>query len=101
MNKLLPSLILCLAATGVSLSAHAGGDAAKGATLAASCGGCHGANGEGMGPNPKLAGLAEADFIKAMKEYKDGTRDNALMKGLAAPLSDQDLADLAAYYATK
>ena len=65
------------------------------------CSGCHGANGEGMGPNPKISGLPEDQFIKAMNEYKDGTRPHAGMKAFVAPLSDQDIADLAKYYAGK
>jgi cytochrome c553 len=82
-----------------ALNASAAGDAAAGKTKAASCAGCHGANGEGMGPNPKLAGLAEDKFVAAMKAYKDGSRPNPIMKGFAMG-SDQDFADMAAYYAS-
>ena len=66
-----------------------------------SCVGCHGANGEGMGPNPKISGLPEEQFIKAMNEYKDGTRSHAGMKAFVTPLSDQDIAELAKFYAGK
>ena len=65
------------------------------------CAGCHGANGEGMGPNPKISGLPEDQFIQAMNEYKDGTRSHAAMKAFVAALSDKDIADLAKYYAGK
>jgi cytochrome c553 len=81
-------------------SAYAAGDVAAGKAKAASCAGCHGANGEGVGPNPKLAGMDEAKFIQAMEDYKSGKRANAVMKGLATPLSEQDTANLAAYYAS-
>ena len=65
------------------------------------CVGCHGANGEGMGPNPKISGLPEDQFIKAMNEYKDGTRPHPAMKAFAAQLTDQDIAEFAKYYAGK
>ena len=87
---------LFLAMTG---TAYAGGDAAAGKTKAASCMGCHGANGEGMGPNPKIAGLSEQLFVQAMVEYKTGKRPHMGMQALSKGLSDQDFADLAAYYA--
>ena len=82
------------------LSAQAGGNAEAGKVKAAGCASCHGANGEGVGPNPALAGLAPDAFITAMNEYKNGTRDNAMMKALAASTSEEDIADLAAYYAS-
>jgi cytochrome c553 len=80
--------------------AQAGGDPAAGKAKAASCAGCHGANGEGVKPNPALAGLPESKFVQAMKDYKSGKRPNPVMKSFAGPLSDQDIANLAAYYAS-
>jgi len=80
--------------------AQAGGDAQAGKNKAASCAGCHGANGEGNGPNPPLAGIKEAALVQAMTDYKSGKRPNPVMKNFAAPLSDQDVANLAAYYAS-
>ncbi|HEY7656027.1 MAG TPA: c-type cytochrome [Burkholderiales bacterium] len=80
--------------------AHAGGDPAAGKAKAAACAGCHGASGEGVKPNPPLAGLPEGKFVQAMKDYKSGKRANPVMKNFAAPLSDQDFANLAAYYAS-
>jgi cytochrome c553 len=79
-------------------SAHAAGDPAAGKTKATPCAPCHGANGQGVPPNPPLAGMAEDKFIQDMNDYKSGKRPNPLMKAFASPLSDQDFADLAAYY---
>jgi len=79
---------------------QAAGDVQAGKAKAASCAGCHGANGEGKAPNPALAGKAESEFVQAMQDYKSGKRANALMKTIAGPLSDQDIANLAAYYAS-
>lgn len=77
------------------------GDPEKGRGLAQACAGCHGA--EGISPNPAfphMAGQDAAYTYKQLKDYKDGTRDNALMKGFAAGLSDQDMADISVFYAT-
>jgi cytochrome c553 len=79
---------------------QAAGDVQAGKAKAGSCAGCHGANGEGKPPNPALAGKAENELVRAMKDYKTGKRDNAIMKTFAVPLSDQDIANLAAYYAS-
>ena len=85
---------------GVAGSALAAGDAAAGKAKAAGCAGCHGPNGEGVKPNPALAGKSEADIVAALKDYKSGKRANPVMKSLATPLSDQDMANLGAYYAS-
>ena len=80
--------------------AAAAGDAAAGKIKAAACAGCHGANGQGVPPNPPLAGKSEDQLVEAMKDYKSGKRNNAVMKALMTPLSDQDIANLGAYYAS-
>lgn len=85
---------------GVVGAAQAGGDAKAGKAKAASCAGCHGANGEGKAPNPALAGLAEDKFVQDLKDYKSGKRSNPIMKTFAGPLSEQDMANLAAYFAS-
>ena len=84
-------------------SARAAGDVRAGnaKATAAGCAACHGANGEGVAPNPKLAGLSEDQLAQAMKDYKSGKRDNAIMKALGSTLNDQDIANLAAFYASK
>lgn len=89
---------LC-AALGIVGNAQAG-DAQAGKAKSATCASCHGANGEGMAPNPALAGNSESQLLQAMHDYKSGKRDNAMMKALVAALSDQDMEDLAAYYAS-
>jgi cytochrome c553 len=80
--------------------AQAAGDPAAGKAKAAACAACHGANGQGVAPNPPLAGQSEDAMLQAMKDYKSGKRANAVMKGMTAGLSDQDMANLAAYYAS-
>lgn len=81
-------------------AAQAAGDVAAGKAKAAMCTTCHGEKGEGIAPNPKLAGLPEADLLKMLKDYKSGAKSNPIMNGMAATLSDQDMENLAAYYAS-
>lgn len=78
-----------------------GGDPIKGKALATGCASCHGA--EGISPIPAYPHLAgqRADYTyKQLRDYKDKTRNNAIMSGLVAILSDQDMADLAIFYAS-
>ena len=77
------------------------GDAAAGKTKSDGCSGCHGLNGHSTMPaNPNLAGQKEQYLVKALKEYRAGTRPDAVMAAMAKGLSDADIADLAAYYAS-
>jgi len=85
---------------GVSATAFAGGDAAAGKTKAGVCAGCHGANGEGLKPNPPLAGKSEDQLVQALKDFKSGARANPVMKTFASQLNDQDMANVAAYFAS-
>jgi cytochrome c553 len=83
---------------GASIS-MAGGDAAAGKTKAATCAACHGAAGVSANPMwPNLAGQKEAYLAKQLKAFRDGTRSDPMMTGMAKPLSDADIADLAAYF---
>jgi cytochrome c553 len=95
--------VLALAAF-CSVSAMAAGDPAKGKAKAAVCAGCHGANGVAMVPTyPNLAGQNAAYLEGAIKAYKLQERKGyqaPIMYGMVAALSDQDIADLAAYYAS-
>ncbi|MDE3739509.1 MULTISPECIES: cytochrome c [Pseudomonas] len=99
MNKVIVSLLLTLGITGM---AHAAGDAKAGQAKAAVCGACHGPDGNSAAPNfPKLAGQGERYLIKQMKDIKAGNRTVLEMTGLLNNLSDQDLADIAAYFASQ
>jgi cytochrome c553 len=85
---------------GLSGAVYGAGDAAAGKAKSAPCAGCHGPDGNASIPMyPKLAGQHEQYLVAAMKEYKDGSRNNLIMKPMAAPLSDQDIENLAAYFA--
>jgi len=85
---------------GVVGVAQAASDAAAAKAKVAVCAGCHGEKGEGVAPNPKLAGIPEADLLKALKDFKSGAKSSPIMNGIAATLSDQDMENFAAYYAS-
>ena len=80
------------------------GDAAKGRDKTQMCQGCHGIEGWRTAfPEvyhvPRIGGQHQAYLLKALQEYKSGERSHPSMRAIAASLSEQDMADLAAYYA--
>ena len=78
------------------------GDAVAGEGKAVTCGACHGVDGNSAVPNfPKLAGLGEKYLLKQMKDIRDGRRPVAAMAGQVDNMTDQDLADIAAFYDAK
>ena len=81
----------------VFASSAQAGDAGAGKAKSENCAQCHGDNGK---DDPPIAGMEEAKFIKTMKAYQSGERNHKKMMKAASGLSDADLADLAAYYAT-
>ena len=101
MNKRIIVAALSCALTfawGVALA----GDAAAGKAKSAVCAGCHGPDGNSMAPTfPKLAGQHEAYIIDSLKQYRSGARNNAMMKPMVAALTDEDIANLAAFYASQ
>lgn len=81
---------------------HAGGDAAAGKEKAETCAACHGL--EGASPNTMYPMLASqyADYLEhALRAYKSGQRNNPIMSTLAAPLTEDDIEDLAAWFASQ
>lgn len=85
---------------GAISAAHAAGDAAAGKTKSVVCAACHGADGNSANPIwPKLAGQYPGYLAKQLAEFKSGDRKDPTMAPMATPLSDQDMADLSAYFA--
>jgi len=72
----------------------------RGATLALRCTMCHGARGMSEADTPNLAGQYDAAVYKQLRDYKSGHRTSTIMAPLVANLSDADMRDLAAYYAS-
>jgi cytochrome c553 len=105
----LPLLLLAVA-TVVPLSAGAAtpakaafkADAAKGSELSAPCQACHTSDGtRGSAANPILQGQHPEYLVKQLSEYKSGKRKNAIMSGMAAALSEDDMKHIAAFYGSK
>lgn len=101
MKKLLAFALLSAGLVAQAPAAPLKGDAAAGEAKAAACAACHGADGVGGGVNPSLAGQGEKYLVKQLQNFKSGVRVNGIMQGMVAALSDQDMADLAAFYAGK
>lgn len=94
-------LTLALAATVMMASPAFAGDAAAGKAKSMMCSACHGTAGISAVPMyPNLAGQKEAYTAKQLKDFKSGKRNDPTMKGMVAALSDADIANLAAYYAS-
>ncbi len=81
-------------------SAIAGGNAAAGKEKSQACVACHGESGmSAVAAFPNIAGQYEDYIYVALTSYKSGSRNNAIMSGIVAALNEQDMKDLAAYYA--
>lgn len=95
-------IALTLALAGWAGAAAAGGDAAAGKQKSAQCAACHGEDGIAISAEfPSLAGQYRSYLIKALEQYRSGARENAVMASFAANLTDEDIADLAEYYASQ
>lgn len=91
------ALLGCLASATASA-----GDPAAGKAKAAACFGCHGMNGISVNPLwPNLAGQHEQYLVKQLQAFKAGERSDPNMTALSQALSDQDMADIAAWFASQ
>ena len=85
----------------VSTHSMATGSIAAGKQKGTTCFACHGVDGNAVDPQyPRLAGQYNDYLQQALHEYKDGQRNNPIMKGMVATLSDQDIEDIAAYFSS-
>ncbi|MCK9502700.1 MAG: cytochrome c4 [Porticoccaceae bacterium] len=101
MMKIVNSFIFALSLALAPFS-FAAGDADAGKSKSTTCAACHGADGNSPAPTfPKLAGLGEKYLFKQMQDVKAGARKIPEMTGMLDNLSDQDLADIAAYYSAQ
>ena len=105
--KVFPIIVFCAASLNpVSADENGAGDVVAGKVKSVLCLGCHGVNGEGkvaaeQQPDyPRLASQIPGYFIKSLNDYKKDIRQDPLMNVLAKSLTEADIANLAAYYAT-
>ena len=99
-----PAIAAALTSSAASAQGAPVGDAAQGGQKNLMCTGCHGIDGwrtafPEVYSVPRIGGQHEAYIVKALQQYKSGERSHPSMRAIAAPLSEQDMADLAAYYA--
>ena len=98
-NRFVLAAIFSVSAALAATTSLAAGDAAAGKIKAAACAACHSADGNSVNPVwPKLAGQHAPYLVKQLTNFKAGERNNAMMAPMAAPLSEQDMADIAAYF---
>lgn len=96
--------VFCGLQAGVAFAAEqsSAGSAEKGQAKAATCVACHGVNGNSVNPEwPNLAGQHESYIKRQLTAFKNDTRQNVLMTPMAKPLSEEDIADLGAYFAAQ
>ncbi len=90
---------LMILALMISFNIAMAADIEAGKAKAAPCAGCHGADGIATKADyPNLAGQNAAYLVTAMKAYKDGSRNHAVMKAMVSGLGDADMENVAAYY---
>jgi cytochrome c553 len=101
MKRMFMAAVLSMALSMTS-SVMAAGDVAAGKAKSAVCVACHSTDGNSLSDAfPKLAGQHEGYIVKQLMEFKSGARQNALMAPMVANLSEQDMADLGAFYASQ
>ena len=96
------SIIVVLLLASLPLTVAARGNPGSGMEKAKVCEACHGLDGKSVDPSyPNLAGQHGSYLQKALADYRAGRRTNPIMAGFAGPLTDQDIKDLAAWYASQ
>ena len=107
MKPLLSAIVLTMAST-IAVSAESTapgvylGNIDKGGVKSSTCIACHGADGNSSVTDyPKLAGQHPGYLVSTLQAYRDGSRANAVMQGMASALSDEDIADLASYFSSQ
>lgn len=96
------AVVASAAAPAVDTGPAKAGDPVAGQTKAGACAACHGVDGNSADPQyPKIAGQHEQYIWRQLKLFKSGERANPIMAGMAAPLTEQDMRDIGAYYSTQ
>jgi cytochrome c553 len=102
MTAKLAATLICATAFGWTASSLAAGTKEAGQTKSTPCVACHGIDGNSANPEwPSIAGQHESYLMRQLKAFRAGERQNPLMSPMAAGLSDEDIADLAAFYSSQ
>jgi cytochrome c553 len=101
-DKMITGTLLLVLLIGLPLSLQAKGNASAGQEKSKVCEACHGTTGKSVDPTyPNLAGQHASYLAQALSDYRSGARTNPIMAGMASNLSNQDIADLAAWFASQ
>jgi cytochrome c553 len=101
MNKFQSTVAVTLLSL-IPALAFSAGNAAEGQNKSAVCHACHGPTGKSIMPiYPNLGGQHQDYLSKTLQNFRDGSRKNAIMSGFAANLSDADIEDISAWYASQ
>ena len=102
MNRVCMTALALACALSPFAPAHAGGDPAAGKAKAVVCSACHGVDGNSVNPLwPKLAGQHEAYLAKQIRAFKSGERTDATMAPMINLIKEEDIDDIAAFYASQ
>ncbi len=102
MKKNFLALAISLVFIGTSSILHAEGKINAGKEKSASCAGCHGETGNStVSTFPKLAQQHASYLVRQLKSFKDGSRKDPMMSAMALPLTEEDMADIGAFYAAQ
>ena len=102
MNRVSMAALALACALAPFVPAHAGGDPAAGKAKAVVCSACHGVDGNSVNPLwPKLAGQHEAYLAKQIRAFRDGVRVDPTMAPMVSILKEEDIDDIAAFYASQ
>ena len=94
--------LLMASLSAIAAEGQTAGDPAKGQATAAMCAGCHGMDGNAIVPGtPSLAGQHAAYLAKQLAQFKAGVRANPIMAGMSAPLSPEDMQNVAAWFSSQ
>ena len=100
--KQLIKMVFAVMLTAVSSSVLASGDIVAGKEKSTACAACHGVDGVSASPMfPTIAGQHADYMVHALKGYKSGQRNNPVMQGSVASLTDEDMVNLAVYFASQ
>lgn len=101
MNKIQQVVVITVLSI-IPAIAFSAGNAADGQNKSAVCHACHGPTGVSIQPiYPNLGGQHQDYLSKSLRDFRDGGRQNAIMSGFAANLSDADIEDISAWYASQ
>lgn len=101
MNRIQTTFAIALLSMAPAI-AFSAGNAAAGQSKSTVCHACHGPTGHAVQPiYPNLGGQHQDYLAMSLRHFRDGTRQNAIMSGFAANLSDQDIEDISAWYASQ